>query len=62
MSEFGGFTRKHDKTQYALVGLGSTALVAAETLPRRGGPKFLKGKIKCILNKNSVKKIFLVLS
>ena len=33
MSEFGGL-RKHEKTQHALVGLGSAALAAAVTLLR----------------------------
>ena len=33
MSEFAGLW-KHEKTQHALVGLGSTALAAAVTLPR----------------------------
>ena len=37
MSEFGGL-RKHEKTQYALVGLGSAALADAVALPREGGP------------------------
>ena len=35
MSEFSGL-RKHKKTQHALIGLGSTALVAAVALPRLG--------------------------
>ena len=42
MSEFGGL-RKHEKTQHALVGLGSAALAADVALPRRGGPNFPKG-------------------
>ena len=33
MSEFGGL-HKHEKTQHALVGLGSTALAVAIALPR----------------------------
>ena len=44
MSEFDGLW-KHDKTQHALVGLGSTALAAAIALPRYGGPNFPKGRI-----------------
>ena len=46
MSEFGGL-RKHEKTQHALVGLGSAALAAAVALltqVRR--TDFPKGKIK----------------
>ena len=33
MTEFGGL-QKHEKSQHALVGLGSAALVAAVALPR----------------------------
>ena len=44
----------HGKTQHALVRLGSTALVAAIALPRKGDPNFPKWIIKCIkiINKN----------
>ena len=47
MSEFGGL-RKHEKTPHALVGLGSAALEAVVALPRKGGPNFQKGVIKCL--------------
>ena len=50
--EFGGL-RKHDKTQHAVVGLGSAALAAAAALPRIGGPNFPKGIIKCIKKKKT---------
>ena len=54
MSEFGGL-RKHEKTQHALVGLGSAALVAAVALPSyKGDPNFLKGIIKCIKKEVSI--------
>ena len=43
MSEFGGL-RKHEKTQHALAGLGTTALVDAVA-------NFQKGIIKCIKEK-----------
>ena len=39
---------EHEKTQHALVILGSAALAAAVTFPRYGGPSFPKGIIKCI--------------
>ena len=50
MSEFSGL-QKHEKTQHALVGLGSAALAAVVALPRKGGPNFPKGVIlmKCII-------------
>ena len=41
MPEFGGL-RKREKTQHALVGLGSAALAAAVALPRSGGPNVPK--------------------
>ena len=46
MSEFCGLL-KHEKTQHALVGLGSAVLAAAAVLPRQGGPNFPKGITKC---------------
>ena len=48
MPEFGRL-RKHEKTQHALVGLGSAALVAAVALPRLDGPSFPQGIIKRII-------------
>ena len=42
MSEFGGL-QKHEKTQHALLGLGSTVLAAAVTLPKSGSRNFLQG-------------------
>ena len=42
MSEFGGL-RKHEKTQHALIGLGSTALAAA-AYPGKAAQISQKGK------------------
>ena len=50
MSEFGRL-RKHEKTQHALVGLGSAALAAAVVLPRYDDPNFPKDMIKCSKHK-----------
>ena len=47
MSEF-GVIWKHEKTQHAFVGLGSSALAAAADLPRYVGPNLSKGIIQCI--------------
>ena len=44
MSEFGGL-RKHEKSQHALAGLGSTALAAAVALYRYGGLNFPKADL-----------------
>ena len=48
MSEFGGL-RTHEKTQHALVGLGSAALAVAVCLPiGKAAPVFRKGIIQCM--------------
>ena len=45
MLEFGGL-HKHEKTQQALVGLGSAALAAAVALPKVRWPEFPERDIK----------------
>ena len=47
-------SEKHEKTQHAVVGLGSAAVVAAVALPRQRGPNFLK-LIKCKLKNKHTK-------
>ena len=53
MSDFGR-SLKHEKTQQALVGLGSATLAAAVALPMYGISNFPKGVPKC--NKENRKK------
>ena len=52
MSVFGGL-RKHEKTQDALVDLGSAALAAGVALPGQGGQNFLTGIIHLKKNNNN---------
>ena len=61
MSEFGGLCRKQEKTQHALVGLGSAALAAAVAFtqvrrpefPERDDEVYTKNKNKNNIQKNS---------
>ena len=54
MPLFGGL-RKHEKIQHALIRLVSTALAAAVSLPREGGPNFPKGIINGINHTQKLK-------